>query len=133
MRSTGSTSSAILSGAWRAWDCTSTFANSPCQDERSGGDFQRSCYAPWDTTTHENDFSLPCPHQQGSTHSTEAGSEVVFYLVPRACRVVGPRYPKAPPPVASFRPEAEHATETLSRWISHQPAAYERCVMDVVF
>ena len=62
-----------------------------------------------------------------------AGSEVVFYLVPRACRGVGPGYPKAPHTVASFRLEAEHATETLSKWISHQPAAYEGCIMDVVF
>ena len=26
--------------------------------------FQRSCHVPWDTTTHENDFSLPCYQEQ---------------------------------------------------------------------
>jgi hypothetical protein len=27
--------------------------------------FQRSCHVPGDTTTHENDFSLPCHQEEG--------------------------------------------------------------------
>jgi Domain of unknown function (DUF4277) len=29
------------------------------------GYFQRSCHVPWDTTTHENDFSLPYHQAEG--------------------------------------------------------------------
>jgi hypothetical protein len=43
--------------------------------------------------------------------------------VPRAWRGVCSGYPQAPPPVASFRMGAEHATETLARGLSRQPAA----------
>ena len=58
----------------------------------------------------------PATQQQYRLLLQKAGREVVFYLVPRACRGVGPGYLKAPPTVASFRPEAAHATATLSRW-----------------
>src|SRR5262249_24886784 len=54
MRSTGSTSSAIMCGASRAWDSTWKFANSPRQDDHPGGDFRRSIGTFFATTAYSS-------------------------------------------------------------------------------
>jgi hypothetical protein len=46
--------------------------------------FQRSCHVPWDTTTHENGFSLPRHRAEVETHSKRLGvrSFVTWFRAP---------------------------------------------------
>src|SRR5262249_55450132 len=83
---------------------------------------QHNCHAPRGTTTHEKRPALLCAWAIRYNALSRVGREVVFGLVPRACDTTGPGYLLAPPTVASFPREVEHARQPLALRVSRQPS-----------